>query len=158
MVSASNMNLPDHEGGTYGKDRPTTVLLMPAFQFVDGVTPGHVGELIGSVINTAPTNTSALPPSSSPSNKDDLANGTHTSIPSLSPSHLPAGLSLRNSPHKYIILMCSQATRDARCGQSAPPPPQGTRTPPPPLRPLPRSRRRAARWRGDLLHQPCRWA
>ena len=40
-------------------------------------------------------------------------------MPSI-PKDLPAGLSLRTCPHKYIILVCSQATRDARCGQSAP--------------------------------------
>jgi hypothetical protein len=29
-------------------------------------------------------------------------------------------MTLRNCPHKYLILLCSQGTRDARCGQSAP--------------------------------------
>ncbi|TKA79408.1 hypothetical protein B0A49_03347 [Cryomyces minteri] len=33
------------------------------------------------------------------------------------PSHQ---LHTRPSPHKYLILLCSQRTRDARCGQSAP--------------------------------------
>lgn len=122
MLSASNMNLPDHNSGPYGQDRPTTVLLMPAFQFVDNVTPNHVPDLIESVINSAPTNTSSLPSSK-------LANGTHTPDsdqpryiprPTINASDLPGGLSLRNCPHKYVILMCSQATRDARCGQSAP--------------------------------------
>ena len=122
MLSASNMNLPDHDSGPYGKDRPTTVLLMPAFQFVDNVTPNHVPELIRSIINKAPTNTSSL-------SSSKITNGTATpdSEPadavanaSLSSTDLPAGLSLRNCPHKYVILMCSQATRDARCGQSAP--------------------------------------
>ena len=122
MLSASNMNLPDHNSGPYGKDRPTSVLLMPAFQFVDNVTPNHVPDLISTVINKAPTNTSFLPSPKS-------TNGTQTpddepsyqsANATLSSSNLPAGLSLRNCPHKYIILMCSQATRDARCGQSAP--------------------------------------
>ena len=112
MLSASNMELPDHNEGPYGPDRPTTVLLLPAFQFVDGVTPKHVPQLIRSVINTAPTNTSRL--HSSASHEPNGA-GAEATIPPL-----PAGLSLRNCPHKYLILMCSQATRDARCGQSAP--------------------------------------
>jgi hypothetical protein len=128
MLSASNMNLPDRDSGPYGKDRPTTVLLMPAFQFVDNVTPNHVPELIRTIINKAPTNTTSLSPTSksrqqpatdiptpdSTSDSDAIPNGT------LNPSDLPSNLSLRNCPHKYIILMCSQATRDARCGQSAP--------------------------------------
>ena len=33
---------------------------------------------------------------------------------------LPAGLDMRECPHNYLILLCSHATRDARCGQSAP--------------------------------------
>ena len=122
MLSASNMNLPDHNSGPYGEDRPTTVLLMPAFQFVDNVTPNHVPHLINSVINTAPTNTTSL-------SSSKLTNGTHTpngdqpsyiTRPTLNASDLPGGLSLRNCPHKYVVLMCSQATRDARCGQTAP--------------------------------------
>lgn len=124
MLSASNMNLPDHNSGPYGKDRPTTVLLMPAFQFVDNVTPNQVPALIQTIINKAPTNTTpfsqsrAQPdiptPDSTSEQTPTVPNGT------LSSSDLPAGFSLRNCPHKYVILMCSQATRDARCGQSAP--------------------------------------
>ncbi|QIW99221.1 hypothetical protein AMS68_004739 [Peltaster fructicola] len=87
--------------GPYGPDRPTTVLLLPVFKWCDNVTPNHVPELISSVINNAPTNTNQ--PSTS---RTDAA--------------LPAGLSLRNCGHTAIILLCSQATRDARCGQSAP--------------------------------------
>lgn len=122
MLSASNMHLPDHNSGPYGRDRPTTVLLMPAFQFVDNVTPELVPDLIKSVINTASTNTSSLPLSAS----KPIANGVHgtdrpnSQQPSISPSTLPANLNLRPCPHKAIILLCSQATRDARCGQSAP--------------------------------------
>lgn len=125
MLSASNIPLPeDLKGqydGPYGPDRPTTVLLMPSFTYVDNVTPKHVPELIKSVINTAPTNTTPLHPDASHSN-GSLTNGStapHTPLPS-PPQNLPAGLSLRTCPHKYIILLCSQATRDARCGQSAP--------------------------------------
>lgn len=122
MLSASNMCPPNTDSAPYGKDQPTTVLLMPAFQFVDNVTPNRVPELINSVINKASTNTSRLPTSSS-------TNGTQTPTSDIASqsvnarllsSDLPDGFTLRNCPHKYIILMCSQATRDARCGQSAP--------------------------------------
>lgn len=127
MLSASNMNLPDHDSGPYGKDRPTTVLLMPAFQFVDNVTPNRVPDLIRTVINKTPTNTTRLP-STKPINTalPTPPNGANDDPPTQSPTSplssadLPTGLSLRSCPHKYIILMCSQATRDARCGQSAP--------------------------------------
>nr|POE47061.1 actin patches distal protein 1 [Quercus suber] len=105
MLSATNIPAPDHDGeeeGPYGKDRPTRVLLLPTFQWIDNVTPTTVPDLIKSVINTAPTNTSPL---------------VNEAISSAS---LPASLELRACPHKYLVLLCSQATRDARCGQSAP--------------------------------------
>ena len=116
MLSASNMNLPDHDSGPYGKDRPTTVLLMPAFQFVDNVTPSHVPDLIRTIINKAPTNTTSL----SPSKPTNGISTPESDSATLSTTDLPPSLSLRTCPHRYIILMCSQATRDARCGQSAP--------------------------------------
>lgn len=122
MLSASNIPVPDHADseGPYGKDRPTTVLLLPMFKWVDGVTPNKVPQLIKSVINPASTNLTplSLPPTSngasdpsSPPTPPDLA---------LEPANLPVGMSLRDCPHKYLILLCSQGTRDARCGQSAP--------------------------------------
>lgn len=154
MLSASNIPVPEIAGnhiGPYGAERPTTVLLMPSFTYVENVQPKHVPELIQSVINTAPTNTTPLDPSTSlfhasagtntnghqgsdtsePTNDHSHANANangnvngngdvpHTPMPAL-PQDLPAGLSLRACPHKYIILVCSHATRDARCGQSAP--------------------------------------
>lgn len=119
MLSASNMEVPDHhDQGPYGSERPTTVLLMPAFQFVDGVTPNDVPQLIQSVVNIAPTNTSRLNDTTTTSS--DSPNGTSMQTTTSTPPTVPAGLTLRNCPHKYVILMCSQATRDARCGQSAP--------------------------------------
>ncbi|KAF1984258.1 Sucraseferredoxin-like protein [Aulographum hederae CBS 113979] len=36
------------------------------------------------------------------------------------PSTIPLPLLSRPCPHPYLILLCSQKTRDARCGQSAP--------------------------------------
>lgn len=126
MLSASNIPLPDdgtHHDGPYGADRPTTVLLMPAFRYVDNVTPNAAEQLIGSVINVAPTNTTLLQKDNNPS---DAQSGTADDSPQIpiqpipAPPSLPAGLTLRACPHKAIILLCSQATRDARCGQSAP--------------------------------------
>lgn len=104
MLSASNIPTPVSTiaDGPYGPDRPTTVLLLPAFKWCDNVTPNHVPDLISSVVNIAPINTDRP----ATVRKDDI--------------QLPAGLSLRDCGHKCLILLCSQATRDARCGQSAP--------------------------------------
>ena len=113
MLSASNIPTEaDLLGGGDGKGnygQPTRCLLLPAFQWVNGVLPRHVPHLIKGTINKAPTNTQRLhAPDSGESN-------------GFSPSYeLPAGLSLAACPHKYLVLLCSQATRDARCGQSAP--------------------------------------
>ncbi|TKA34113.1 hypothetical protein B0A50_00093 [Salinomyces thailandicus] len=111
MVSASNISVPEWssgegegKNGIYGKDRPTRVVLLPAFQILEGVTPRSTPDVITSIINPAPTN---LQPLSS----------TTTPPTSLA---LPEGVSLTSCPHKTLILLCSQATRDARCGQSAP--------------------------------------
>ncbi|WPH02188.1 actin patches distal protein 1 [Acrodontium crateriforme] len=133
MLSATNIPTPDHDGeeeGPYGLDRPTRVLLLPSFQYIDGVTPNRVPDFIKHLVNITSTNTQPLKSETTLSTNGETTNGHSTpnrepsdSEPStepLSPTTLPPGLSLVNCPHKYLILLCSQATRDARCGQSAP--------------------------------------
>ncbi|KAF1952567.1 hypothetical protein CC80DRAFT_495345 [Byssothecium circinans] len=113
MLSASNIPVPEHS------DHSTTVLLLPSFQFIDHVTPANTPGLIRNYVEKGPTNTSPLshelsekhtePPSSEP-----------TPEPSIPPTISAPALQARPCPHKYLILLCSQKTRDARCGQSAP--------------------------------------
>jgi len=102
MLSASNIPTPTHHND-YAE--PTTILLLPAFTVIENVTPASVSSLITTYINTAPTNTTPL-----------------DSVPQSLPDHLAtaAELTSRPSPHRALILLCSQKTRDARCGQSAP--------------------------------------
>ncbi|KAL6865859.1 hypothetical protein ACO1O0_001958 [Amphichorda felina] len=98
MLSASNMPTP-HDTSDYSE--PTTVLLLPAFTLIDNVRPSNAASLVRDIVNHAPTTTSPLQ----------------------QPAGLPAqvgDLSTRRCPHSAVILMCSQRTRDARCGQSAP--------------------------------------
>ncbi|KAF3762055.1 hypothetical protein M406DRAFT_357676 [Cryphonectria parasitica EP155] len=111
MLSASNIPTPHH---TSDYAEPTTVLLLPAFAIVENVTPANVPDLISSYINKSPTSTSALAP-------------VYESLPrSLPPPDVPeaapkhSALASRPSPHAALVLLCSQRTRDARCGQSAP--------------------------------------
>lgn len=103
MLSASNIPTPSHHND-YAE--PTTILLLPAFTIIENVTAASVPELITTFIDTAPTSTSPLLPS----------------IPKALPDPLPTATQLtsRPSPHSALILLCSQRTRDARCGQSAP--------------------------------------
>ncbi|KFY11589.1 hypothetical protein V491_07145, partial [Pseudogymnoascus sp. VKM F-3775] len=103
-LSASNIPTPTHHND-YAE--PTTVLILPAFTIVENVTPSSVPDLITSFINLSPTTTSSLLPNS---------------IPKSLPDPLPTASELvsRPCPHKALILLCSQRTRDARCGQSAP--------------------------------------
>lgn len=106
-VSASNIPIPDEpdsQPDTADAQAPTSVLLLPAFTIIENVTPSSIPDLVTGFINIAPTNTSPLFPSA-------LAK----SDPST-----PLELRSRPCPHKYLILLCSQRTRDARCGQSAP--------------------------------------
>ncbi|RFU74653.1 hypothetical protein TARUN_7598 [Trichoderma arundinaceum] len=106
MLSASNLPTP-HDTTDYSE--PTTVLLLPAFAIVQNVHPKNVSQLITSVINQAPTNSSPLAP---------WRSAIPASLPS--PDASIADLTIKSSPHNAVILMCSQKTRDARCGQSAP--------------------------------------
>lgn len=103
MLSASNMPTP---GGAAGYSEPTTVLL-PAFALVHNVHPRNVPALVAEVVARAPTTGSPLAPAALP-----------RSVPGPDPS-VPA-LRTAPCPHVAVILMCSQRTRDARCGQSAP--------------------------------------
>ena len=98
MLSASNIPTP-HDTSDYSE--PTTALLLPSFTLIDNVLPPSVPSLM-NYISTAPTTTSPLSPSSLP------------------PASLEGGMTTRRCPHEAVILMCSQRTRDARCGQSAP--------------------------------------
>lgn len=103
-VSAANMPTPND---TTDYSEPTTVLLLPAFTLIRNVQPSNVSQLIGAIVNHAPTNTSPV---------------ESFTLPSSVPSSVPDVPDLTTSacPHRAIILLCSQRTRDARCGQSAP--------------------------------------
>ncbi|KAH7157557.1 Sucrase/ferredoxin-like-domain-containing protein [Dactylonectria estremocensis] len=104
-LSASNMPTP-HD--THDYSEPTTALLLPAFTLIHNVHPLNVPQLVSDVISHAPTSTSPMTPFSIPA-----------TLPSPSPGKVPA-LTTTDCPHRVVILMCSQRTRDVRCGQSAP--------------------------------------
>jgi hypothetical protein len=104
MLSASNMCTPS---GHVDYAEPTTILLLPAFTIIDNVTPASVPELITTYIDNAPTTTTSL-------SSDPIRQTPPAPLPTLSQ------LTSRPSPHRALILLCSQRTRDARCGQSAP--------------------------------------
>lgn len=114
MLSASNMPVPDDTPTIQGQ-ASSTVLLLPAFTLIDHVTPNRVPAVIMSYVNASATNGTPL------------SHNAATTPTSLLPSPVqdddgdgaPA-LSSRPCPHRYLILLCSQKTRDARCGQSAP--------------------------------------
>lgn len=86
---------------------PTTVLLLPAFTLIRNVQPSNVSQMISGIVNHAPTNTSPI---------------QNFTLPASIPSAVPGmpDLMTEACPHKVVILLCSQKTRDARCGQSAP--------------------------------------
>ncbi|KAK4453897.1 Sucrase/ferredoxin-like-domain-containing protein [Podospora aff. communis PSN243] len=109
MLSASNIPTPHH---TSDYSEPTTVLLLPAFTIIENVTPATVPTLINEFIEKAPTNISPLEPIA-------LPKALPAPLPEASPAALKE-LTTRPCPHQAIILLCSQKTRDARCGQSAP--------------------------------------
>ena len=139
MLSASNIPTPDGEcHGPGGHDR-TRVLLLPAWKMIEDVTPGNVKDLMEEVIAHSATNTSPLGGSLDNFNgtpdktvyvesngntggHDDeleMASGADAHLPRI-PASLTSKFKVSACPHRAIILMCSQKTRDARCGQSAP--------------------------------------
>lgn len=105
-------------------NRPTSVALFPAFTIVDHVTPALAPDLIRYFVNPSVTTTTPL--GSVPAaavevaeagqgeEEEDDEKKLEKDILSLTP------LRARPSPHAAVILLCSQRTRDARCGQSAP--------------------------------------
>ncbi|KAL3443058.1 Sucrase/ferredoxin-like-domain-containing protein [Aspergillus insuetus] len=111
-LSASNMPVPDeyhhHEKG----QQPTTVLLLPSFTIIEHVTPALVPELIRGFVDPAVTNTTPLSVPPAPVERKDIEGAPETKI--------VTSLRSRPCPHAAVILLCSQKTRDARCGQSAP--------------------------------------
>ena len=139
MLSASNIPTPDGEcHGPGGHDR-TRVLLLPAWKMIEDVTPGNVKDLMEGVIAHSATNTSPLGGSLEHSNGTpdetgyaesngntgghdvglEMASGADTDQQRI-PASLASKFNISACPHRAIILMCSQKTRDARCGQSAP--------------------------------------
>lgn len=109
MLSASNLPTPH---GTTSYSEPTTLLLLPAFILIENVTPATVPILLERIISSAPTNASPLTPFSVPRSLE-------APLPEATPAYIKE-LTTRPCPHQALILLCSQKTRDARCGQSAP--------------------------------------
>lgn len=122
MLSATNIPTPSH---TTDYSEPTTVLLLPALTIIENVTPASVPALVSEYINKAPTNTSALhplpPPAAAPAAPAEAAApAAEPEAPAAAPPAPTHGLAARPCPHAALVLLCSQKTRDARCGQSAP--------------------------------------
>lgn len=131
MLSASDIPLPDPDPSTAAHTTsldpsqvPTTCILLPAFVTISNVTPNSVPDLLRSIVSTAPTTTTPI------SSKYSLpASKSMVTLPSMIPESDPTPPSMPPSihqfhiapcPHRALILLCSQKTRDARCGQSAP--------------------------------------
>ncbi|KAL8803190.1 MAG: hypothetical protein Q9200_006314 [Gallowayella weberi] len=127
MLSASNIPTPHHH---HSPSEPTTILLLPSFTIIENVTPKTVPNLIEHHINLSPTSTTPFPSvisASEPPNISTLSLDPEFATPHNSisphpepPSPSPSPFTTRPCLHKYLILLCSQKTRDARCGQSAP--------------------------------------
>lgn len=122
-LSASNIPVPDEYHHAEDGSRPTTVVLFPAFKIIDHVTPALAPDLIKYFVNPSVTTTTPLRSSPSITKSPDTAAANHGGeegaldsgdLSSLTP------LRSRSLPHAAVILLCSQKTRDARCGQSAP--------------------------------------
>lgn len=112
------MPVPDeyhmHEQGK----QPTDVLLLPSFTIVESVTPQLAPDLIEHFVNKSLTTTTPL--GAAPASPQAEADSAEEQPPHPSSSSITTPLQSRPCPHAAVILLCSQRTRDARCGQSAP--------------------------------------
>jgi Sucrase/ferredoxin-like len=122
-LSASNIPVPDEYHHAEDGERPTTVFLFPAFKIIDHVTPALAPDLVKYFISPSVTTTTPL--RSLPQAAADTAEGSGASAPEGEVKEdvdITSLTSLRSRPlpHAAVILLCSQKTRDARCGQSAP--------------------------------------
>lgn len=122
MLSASNIPVPGTSDDHPSASTPTTVLLLPAFTLIENVTPDSVPDLITHHISIAPTTAMPLPLPSTATRSPQLKPDALEVSPPVTPTsdHHECPLTIRPCPHKYLILLCSQRSRDARCGQSAP--------------------------------------
>jgi len=114
MLSASDIPVPNHS------DHSSMVLLLPSWQFIENVTPANTPKLITEFVNVGPTNSTPLGASPHSVQSSEKQPEEHSSAEAASALTAQPQLKARPCPHKYLILMCSQKTRDARCGQSAP--------------------------------------
>ncbi|ROV91899.1 hypothetical protein VPNG_09765 [Cytospora leucostoma] len=117
MLSASNIPTPHH---TSDYSEPTTVLLLPALTIIENVTPANVPDLITQYINKSPTNVDPINTTANTTIPESLPPPPPPPADQPEPAAKLAALASRHSPHSALILLCSQGTRDARCGQSAP--------------------------------------
>ncbi|KAL8418842.1 hypothetical protein RB594_002157 [Gaeumannomyces avenae] len=141
MLSACDMPVSGSGHGGADYSVPTTALVLPAFRLVDGVTPATAQSLLSDFVAVGPTNDSpmAVPPPPPPpplpatngEEREDAAAAAaqkdqqqqpqqQQQQTALLPRSVPSGLTSRPCPHSVLVLLCSQRTRDARCGQSAP--------------------------------------
>ncbi|KAL9115205.1 MAG: hypothetical protein Q9227_000999 [Pyrenula ochraceoflavens] len=108
MLSASDIPTPDDADDFPKGSQPATVLLLPAFLWLDRITPADASEMITSVVESAPTTTTPI------ESEDAVAPAATL------PKSVTSRFDIRPCNHRAIILLCSHRTRDARCGQSAP--------------------------------------
>lgn len=135
-ISASNLP-PPHEyyaAQEAGRPKPTTLILLPSFTVLEGVTPDDAEVVIGNYINPGPTTSEPLLPSELPASSSTSSSTLEPTIEDeerkeeVEVSEKLASLALSSSsppsshpyPHDYLILICSHRRRDARCGISAP--------------------------------------
>ncbi|KAI5303020.1 hypothetical protein KEM56_000119, partial [Ascosphaera pollenicola] len=98
-LSASNIPVPEEYDDAEEGHRPTRVLILPAFQWVDHVTPQLADELITRFVSKSVTTTTLL-------NAQSTTN-------EVAPPQFSSPLEASPCKHAAVILLCSQKTRDA---------------------------------------------
>ena len=112
------MPVPDEYYLNEQGQQPTNVLLLPSFTVVENVTPQQTPDLIEHFVNRSLTTTT--PFGAAPEIKSNIQSQQKPEHPPPETVSVSTTLKSHPCPHAAVILLCSQRTRDARCGQSAP--------------------------------------
>jgi (2Fe-2S) ferredoxin len=109
MISASNLP-PPQEYYDVEDEKPTDLVLVPRFVVLEGVRPRDAGEVVREVVAKGPTTEEPLRVKEEKREEEEEEEEVR----------LPEGVTMKEYPHDFLILLCSHAKRDARCGLSAP--------------------------------------
>ena len=128
VISNASISPPDEYFEFDGPlaQRPSRVLILPEFLYLDGITPESAKADVTSVMTALANARRKLAYDEKTIEDDDVTSEPHNSLPAISRSlletiHLPTSSPSRLIPSTDLasVLLCSHRTRDKRCAVTA---------------------------------------